>query len=62
MHTKDILILNFDKVALHFAVIRLIARRNLEIDLIALRLASHSLFLSLEKQFFVQSTEVSLIA
>lgn len=62
MDTKDVLILDFKEETLHFAAIRLIARGNLEKDLVALRLASHPLFLPLEKQLFIELTEVSLIA
>ena len=62
MHTNDILILYFKKEAFHLAAARLIVRRNFEINLIALLFASHSLFLSLEKQFFVESAEITLIA
>jgi hypothetical protein len=62
MHTNDILILYLKEEALHFTIVRFVARGDLEINLMALLFASHSLFLSLEKQFFIESAEVTLIA
>ena len=61
MHTNDILILYFKKEAFHLAAGRLIVRRNFEINLIALRFTRHSLFLPLEKQFFIKLAKVRLI-